>query len=951
MLGVLGAIVVCTANSYGASEEFRAAVEADWLLQEELRVPTPPAVTPEDDAVGAVDGIINGEWGFHTEREAQPWWQVDLGDALAIDRVVIWNRCEGSAERTAQITVLLSGDANTWVTAYVHDGTPFQGFADQQPLVVPIGGMHARYVKLSLPGEDYLHLDEVEVFAPGEGAVNLALNKPATQSSISQWSNVQREVAATDWRAETDAVLAEIERLGAELAAHDQRIVEPLAKAQALRDELAALSDDVGEAHYLRARWIRRELALSHPLLNFDQLFFTKRVPAQFNHMSDQYYGWWSRPGGGMFLLEGFREDAPTARSFTEALPAEGSFLRPMIDYAAKRVLFAWCKYYPELAAEPDKLNKANVPEDAFNHLFEMNLDGTGLRQLTFGKYDDFDGRYLPDGRIVFLSTRRGHALNRSVAQASISAVGESLPDCYVRCGGGPERPVAVYTLHTMNGDGSDVRPISPFEMFEWTPTVGRDGTILYSRWDYIDRDNMPYMSLWSIHPNGTNARIVYGNFTHSPHCTFEPMSIPGSDKIVFLASAHHAQTMGSLVLLDPAVDSEGVSPITRLTPEVCFPEIEGWPLSFFAHPWPLSEEWYLVSWGPENSPAQGQLRATNAMGLYLFHTSGYMELLYRDPEISSVYPMPVAPREKPPIVADPRPATEAEEGRFILTDVYQGLKVEPGSIHALRLVAVPPKTHPTMNFPSLGLTSDDPGKCVLGTVPVEKDGSAFFRIPAGVIVFFQALDKDGMALQTMRSSTHVQPGQTLSCIGCHESRHLAPPSRMPLAVLREPSKISRPPEGAWPLRFDTLVQPVLDRHCIKCHHPDAELEGARRMDFTAAHAYETLTKYGKPSPEEHVRRQYRDGFSLAGDGIARKNDVIKLLRSEEGHNDVKLAPEEMDALITWLDTYAQRLGSYDGEQEAALEALMQQHEDLLTDYLSPAFHGKQLAAEAAALE
>jgi hypothetical protein len=607
-----------------------------------------------------------------------------------------------------------------------------------------------------------------------------------------------------------------------------------------------------------------------------------------------------------------------------------------MIDYDGERVVFAWCKHYPELAAEPDKLCKDNVPEDAFYHLFEMNLDGTGLRQLTFGKYDDFDGRYLPDGRIVFLSTRRGQLLSRSVDQVLTGAPGDAQLDSYVRCGGGPERPVAVYTLHTMNGDGSEIRAISPFEMFEWTPTVSRDGTIVYSRWDYIDRDNMPYMSLWSTHPNGGNARMIYGNFTHSPHCTFEPMSIPGSDKMVFLASGHHAQTMGSLVLLDPAVDTEGASAITRLTPEVCFPEIEGWPLSYFAHPWPLSEDWYLVSWGPENSPGQGLIRSENGMGLYLFHVSGYMELIYRDPDIGSVYPMPAAPREKPPIIADPRQPTEDEEGKFILTNIYQGLNVEPGSVHALRLVAVPPKTHPTMNFPVLGLTADDPGKCVLGTVPVEEDGSAHFRAPAGVILFFQALDKDGMALQTMRSTTHVQPGQALSCIGCHEPRLSAPESRMPLAVLREPSKIALPPPGAWPLRFDTLVQPVLDRHCVECHHPEAATRRERRFDCTAEKAYETLTKYGRPSPEGLVKKQYRDGFSTAGEGIARHNEVLKLLRAPEGHYDVALAPAEMDALITWLDTYAQRLGSFDGDQEAQLDALKEQHRGLLSEYRPP---------------
>ncbi len=127
------------------------------------------------------------------------------------------------------------------------------------------------------------------------------------------------------------------------------------------------------------------------------------------------------------------------------------------------------------------------------------------------------------------------------------------------------------------------------------------------------------------------------------------------------------------------------------------------------------------------------------------------------------------------------------------MADVYRGLTGVPrGEIKSLRIVAVPAKTHPTMNFPNLGVTRDDPGKCVLGTVPVEADGSAYFRVPAGVIVFFQALDERGVAVQTMRSATHVQPGQTLSCIGCHEPRQQAPPAKPALAGLREPSRLTR---------------------------------------------------------------------------------------------------------------------------------------------------------------
>jgi hypothetical protein len=605
-----------------------------------------------------------------------------------------------------------------------------------------------------------------------------------------------------------------------------------------------------------------------------------------------------------------------------------------MLSYDAKKVLFAWCRHYPKLAAQKNKLDKNNVPEDAFYHIFEMNIDGSGVRQLTHGKYDDFDARYLPDGRIVFLSTRRGQFIQCGRGSAARTIEQKDLPDCYVRCGGGPERPVAVYTLHTMNSDGSDLCAISPFEMFEWTPSVADDGSILYSRWDYIDRDNQPYMSLWAINPDGTNARLVYGNFTHGPNCTFEPRCVPGSRKIVLTGSAHHAQTMGTLVLLDPAEGLEGETPLTRLTPAIPFPEVEGRSEMFYANPWPLSERFHLVSWGVEHLVREGAHRPPNGMGIYLFDSEGHLELIHRDPEITSSWPIPLRPRPRPPILPSQVEPDAPMEGRFLLADVYQGLTTtKRGDVKALRIIAVPPKTHPNMNYPNLGQTYDDPGKCVLGTVPVEQDGSAYFRAPAGVIVFFQALDAQGMAVQSMRSATHVQPGQTLSCIGCHESRMHAPPSRRPMATVRPASKIAVGPDGSWPLRFDRLVQPVLDRHCVACHTKESPDPHAARFVLTADQAYESLTLYGQPSLRDHVRTRYNKGRSTEGACAARQSPVLAVITSGEGaHADLGLDSESLERLIIWMDTYAQRTGSFSDQQERQLIDLRQRHRDLLID-------------------
>ena len=184
-------------------------------------------------------------------------------------------------------------------------------------------------------------------------------------------------------------------------------------------------------------------------------------------------------------------------------------------------------------------------------------------------------------------------------------------------------------------------------------------------------------------------------------------------------------------------------------------------------------------------------------MGIYLCDRFGNLELLYRDEAISSMYPIPVRPRKKPPVQPSEVDWDGAQEGSLLVQDVYQGLTgVTRGPVKRLRIVAVPPKVQPHMNQPCIGVSAEDPGKYVLGTVPVASDGSAHVRIPSGVPVFFQALDERGMALQTMRSLTYVLPGQTLSCVGCHESREQAPPVGQRRRWRREqgPSKLTAGP-------------------------------------------------------------------------------------------------------------------------------------------------------------
>ena len=916
-----GLVAVTGSGSWAAAPPpTPAQIEADWLRQDEVRRADQP-VRPEEDAAGACDGVKDGKWGFHTALEDDPWWQVDLGRSLAIDRLLIYNRCDHVANRAARLKVLLSDDGQAFRKVYEHNGTVFFGQSDGKPLTVSLDGAAARYVRLQLTGNNCLHLDEVEAFAVGDKD-NAALTRRATQSSVCEWST-RTNPAARPRQYSTDEVVRRGLQLAASLQSLGTDVDRDVQRLEQMRDEWKRLPPDAPEVErrriHLDACWAVRTIALGNPLLDFRDLLFATSAPARWSHMSDQYLGWWSQPGGGLYVLEDFRSAMPRLRCLTEGF-APGNVLRPDISYDGRKVLFAYCRYHPGLSEWPDKLDKSKLPEDSFYHLFEMNVDGTGLRQLTRGKYNDFDGRYLPDGTIVFCSTRRGQATQCTPETAAATLRHDSLPECYVRCGGGPERPCAVYTLHVMDADGGNLRPTSAFEMFEWTPSIDNDGRILYSRWDYVDRYGQNAMGLWATYPDGTNAHAVFGNMTRNPECVFEARSIPGSPRLIFTASGHHSITAGSLVLLDPRRGSDTSDALTRLTPEVPFPESEGKPQTYYANPYPLSEEHFLVAWSDRPLKFQGQQNDMAALGVYLYDAFGNLNLLYRDPDIGSQYPLPIRPRPRPWRISDHVQRDAPAEAQMLVVDTYQGLPtIARGTIKRLRIVGMPVKTHPTMNSPEIGLTTHDSGRFVLGTAPVEADGSAFFRVPAGVTFFVQALDEAGMAVQTMRSGTYLQPGQTSTCIGCHEQRGTAPPAVAPMAAMRDPSKLTPGPEGSWPLDYTVLVQPMLDRQCVNCHRPGTD--GAA-FDLTAAKSYDSLVNFGTPSLKELVIARYREQRSQAGECEAQSNAALKLLG--QGHYDVRLTADDWSRLITWMDTLGQRAGHFSPQQEEQLRRLRQ---------------------------
>lgn len=940
--------LVLAACTQAPAAGIEALLEADWVLEDQrfqqaepIAASVPLEVTTQLDAAGGCDGIKTGRFGFHTASgEIDPWWQVDLGQPTVLDRVVVYNRGDSRPERTARIQLQVAAETNSspFETVYQHNGEPFFGAGENRPLVVDLSGKNvtARIVRLQVPGRCSFALDEIEVYAQDDPKTNVALNRPADQKSLSPYSvpgtkgyeyippAAPKTESGEFQLAHTRAVIQRARQLAGRLGMSGVQeklapLVEQLDAIDRRMRGLEAAGDVSGadrREHFFAARRLLRRIAFCNPLLDFDQILFVKRHdPGGLYHMVHQYYGFGALPGGGLFVLSDPFSDRPQVRNLLENAVVEngrlagqpltpGAFVAPDLSFDGRKILFAYTQGQGE---KPEWSPRASY------HIFEVNSDGTGLTQLSDGPWDDFDPCYLPDGRIVFISTRRGG---------------------YLRCGGSaPPWDSPTYTLYSMAGDGSDVICLSFHETQEWHPSVDNNGMLVYTRWDYVDRDTNVAHHLWNCYPDGRDPRSFHGNYPlereSRPWMEMSARAIPGSNKYVATAAAHHGQAFGSLVTVDYRIEDDGaMSQVERLTPDVPLPESEGGKKVIrqymaYGTPWPLSEDDYLCVYHP-----QGKNR-----GIYWIDRHGNRELLYRDPEISCLSPIPLRSRPVPPAL--PHRTSQAAGGMaelpagpatIAVMNVYDGDFRWPADteIKALRIVQVLPKTTPPADKPRIGAATETNARAVLGTVPVERDGSAYFEAPVGKLIYFQALDQRGMAVQSMRSATYVHPGEQLTCQGCHERKHTPPsrPEQLPLALTREPSRISPGPDGANPFSYPRLVQPVLDRHCVGCHERNNALDLSATVagDLGWSRSYENLAaKYGfyfKVSNGSINSGVHGGSRTIPGRFGARASKLLDYL--DQRHYGVELPPQDFARITLWLDSNSEFYGSYHDTLEQA---------------------------------
>ena len=610
--------------------------------------------------------------------------------------------------------------------------------------------------------------------------------------------------------------------------------------------------------------------------------------------------------------------------------------------------------------------------------LYEVGVDGTGLRQITtapadeaqrIAKYhhpaygengayqhhtDDFHPCYLPDGGICFTSTRceRGVLCDQ--------------PD-----------HLSVNTLYRVERDGSNMQPLSEGALSESAPSVANDGRILYTRWEYVDKGVIAVQSLWMMRPDGSGTVEVFGGQHDFPPVLIHARAVPGQNHLfVATSTMHHPFAVGPIQLINTRYPLLTHEPLTNLTPDTglwtdglgSFPRGEQYthlkngrfvpdnkgPL--FADPYPLTDpktgecsaSFFLVTCNPDRP-----WNDRKAYGLYLIDKFGNRVQLYNDPAISCWQPMVLEPRRRPPVLpsligdqeyiaetsspSEDSVETSAPHGEatVALSNIYEGLQgVEPGTVKYLRIWEQIPRPWSARRFwphdETLGqhavisLNAHIYVKVLLGVVPVEEDGSAYFTVPADKNVFFQALDENYMEVQRMRTFVNFQPGERRSCVGCHVTAQTAPSNVAMAAMSRPPSApSSQPGETApRPIHYITDIQPIFDRHCVECHNeqrPDGQLDLSGELTTFFNRSYEQIMKknlvahvqeFQGPQP----RAQKTNTVSLPPYSLgSHASPLVQVLRKDHYH--VKLSQSEWIKLITWVDANGPYYGSYFGRR------------------------------------
>ena len=477
--------------------------------------------------------------------------------------------------------------------------------------------------------------------------------------------------------------------------------------------------------------------------------------------------------------------------------------------------------------------------QDAYDDfsLYEMDLASGSIRQLTFGAgVADIEGRYLPDGNIVFHSTR-----------------GILTVPCW-------HTPVS--NLFIMGPNGEDIRRVGFDQVQTTSPAVLSDGRVIYTRWDYNDRNQQWSRGIFSMNHDGTHQIELFGNNLDFPTSLIHTREVPGhSDRFISIASGHHTLQAGKLVWVDLGVGRNNPDAVQYVihgrgnSPERNH-RVDHFGQSgpMYKFPYSFSSTGLLVA-SAQGGWADGGYRgrARTVFNIYVVDTeTGELTMLVRGtPDLPASQIVPVRTRTLAERASSVN--TGMATGVFYIADIYMGdsmVGVQRGDAHYLRVIELvyrPFAIGATIaRGGSLGGFSDPftpiatgrgswDVKNVLGIVDIHEDGSVLFRVPANTPIYFQVLNARGEVIQTMRSWTTLMPNEFLSCISCHSDKSQTPPASagftQAMAHGVQELRLDRWQVGEYWDNFDPYItrrergfsflqeiQPILDASCIACH-------------------------------------------------------------------------------------------------------------------------------------
>ena len=623
-------------------------------------------------------------------------------------------------------------------------------------------------------------------------------------------------------------------------------------------------------AGYLKLQ--KEALVDNNPTLNFEDILFvkTKNLKLPLNFLGTQVI-----PKKG-YNNEIAKFNIHTGNVSTIYKPKDTSFVGEVeLDFGAKKMLFT------------------SIGKNGAFQVMEVGVDGKGLRQVSQinEKYvDNYNGIYLPNGKIIFSSTA---------------------PLVGVPCIRGAQ---TVPNLYSMDADGSNVRQLTFEQDADWYPSVLADGKIMYLRWEYTDLMHYYSRIMMTMNPDGTNQRAIYGSQSLWPNSMFFARPIPGKEgQYVAIVSGHHGvKRAGELTIFDTSKGFREADGVVQQIPgygkevkAVAKDRLvdNSWPK--FMHPYPINDTYFLVA---------GKMFNGDEWKLYLVDRFDNIVKIKDTPGFALLEPQPIAKREKPPVIPD-RVNLKDKEATLYIQDIYrgEGTKILPrGSVKELRIFTYAYGYYRTGNHDHLGIESGWDVKRILGTVKVEKDGSAMFRIPANTTIAIQPIDSKGRAVQLMRSWLVAMPGEKLSCIGCHENPNEPPVARKTIASNKAPQTIKPYRERVQGFSFALEIQPVLDAYCVSCHDgsnpkvPDFKTttikQGKEQGRFSVAY-YNFHKYFRRPGPESdaYMFNPYEYHASTS--------EGIQML--EKGHHGVKLDDESMRRIYTWVDLNVPYYGTW----------------------------------------